>query len=176
MNSNPVYKPTPQKILLPVVALVLLVGIGIGYGANSLLRQSRLTDVAERGVEVMPFDLDQTTHYFERTDAGGVQTVTADDPTDQEQIGLIRMHLQEEAAKFTRGDFSDPAAIHGEEMPGLAELRAGASRIEVAYSETPGGARVTYTTPDAALVHALHIWFDAQVSDHGEHAEEGMEH
>ncbi|MFB4263080.1 hypothetical protein [Nonomuraea sp. GTA35] len=36
-----------------------------------------------------------------------------------------------------------------------------------------GGAQITYTTSDASLIKALHAWFDAQVSDHGRHAEHG---
>ncbi len=56
-------------------------------------------------------------------------------------------------------------------MPGLAELRAGASRIDVRYEDLPNGAALRYTTQDADLVRALHAWFDAQVSDHGQHAE-----
>jgi hypothetical protein len=35
------------------------------------------------------------------------------------------------------------------------------------------GARITYTTADAALVEALHAWGKAQVLDHGAHAEAG---
>jgi hypothetical protein len=33
--------------------------------------------VAARGAEVMPFDLDRTTHVFTKLPDGGVQTVTA---------------------------------------------------------------------------------------------------
>ena len=133
----------------------------------------RRREVAERGALVMPFDLERTTHVFTPTASGGVQTVVADDAADREQVGLVRAHVREEAARFARGDFADPAAIHGEEMPGLAELRAGASRIRVEYEDVPAGGRIRYATTDAALVRALHAWFAAQRSDHGAHAEDG---
>jgi hypothetical protein len=123
-----------------------------------------------RGAEVMPFDLERTTHIFEEQPDGGLQQVVADDPADAEQIALIRGHLQEEAAKFQRGDFGDPAAIHGEGMPGLAELREGYGKITVAYTELPDGAQIRYTANDPALVSAIHAWFAAQLSDHGGHA------
>jgi hypothetical protein len=130
----------------------------------------RQAEVAERGREVMPFDLDATTHAFTDTATGGVQLVTADDPADERQIELIRGHLREERERFSRGDFDDPAAIHGEDMPGVAELAAGYDRITVTYAERPAGAELTYTTDEPELVEAVHAWFERQVMDHGEHA------
>jgi len=170
-------RPNPVvNYFVPLALVLLIAGVGIGYGVNTLLSERRQADVAVRGAEVMPFDLTKTTHTFERVADGGVQTVTTNDPADIQQIALIRAHLQHEAAKFTRGDFSDPAQIHGETMPGLADLRAGAARIAVAYYELPAGARITYRTTDADLIHALHRWFDAQLADHGDHAQPGMQH
>ncbi|MFI5484746.1 hypothetical protein [Micromonospora echinaurantiaca] len=131
---------------------------------------SRQADIAQKGASVMPFDLERTTHRFTKTDTGGVQTVVADDPQDAAQITLIRQHLTEEAERFRRGDFTDPGRIHGNEMPGLDALRAHGGRITIDYTTTPDGARVTYTTGDTKLRGALHHWFDAQVSDHGQHA------
>jgi hypothetical protein len=133
----------------------------------------RQAEVARRGAEVMPFDLDATTHRFESTDNGLVQTVTANDSDDSTQAALIREHLTHEAERFADGDFGDPASIHGHDMPGLAELEAGASDIDVAVEYVPSGARMTYTTDDPDLVAALHRWGEAQVLDHGEHAEHG---
>jgi hypothetical protein len=133
----------------------------------------RQAEVAERGAEVMPFDLDATTHRFTKTPDGGVQTVTADDPADQTQIGLIRDHLRTETDNFSRGDFDDPARIHGMDMPGVDELSAGYERITVSYSEVPAGAELTYTTSEPELVDAIHAWFDRQVMDHGDNAETG---
>jgi hypothetical protein len=130
----------------------------------------RQAQVAERGAAVMPFDLERTTHRFAKTGTGGVQTVVADNPDDTTQIRLVRRHLRDEADRFRRGDFTDPARIHGDGMPGLAALRDSAGAITVDYTTTADGARITYTTGDSTLVTALHAWFDAQVSDHGDHA------
>ncbi|GIE97183.1 hypothetical protein [Paractinoplanes rishiriensis] len=130
----------------------------------------RQAEVAERGRSVMPFDLDRTTHRFTKNPGGGEQTVVSGEPG---QIALIRQHLRQEAERFRAGDFADPAAIHGDAMPGLAALRASAGRITVTYADTPDGARITYATTDPALEQALHQWFDAQVSDHGRHATPG---
>ena len=99
--------------------------------------------------------------------------MVADDPADSEQIALIRDHLREERDNFARGDFDDPAAIHGHDMDGVAELRAGYADITVTYADLPDGAKLTYTSDLPALVDAVHAWFDRQVSDHGAHATTG---
>jgi hypothetical protein len=164
-------------LLVSVVIVVLTTVAAGGYavGSSQQGRQQladRQAEIAELGESVMPFELDATTHVFAERRDGGIQTVTADDPTDAEQVALVRAHLLEEAEAFTRGDFGDPATIHGDEMPGLAELRAHDGRLQIEYAEVAGGARITYRSQDLALVDALHAWFRAQVSDHGEHAED----
>jgi hypothetical protein len=143
---------------------------GVPQGEATGPGAARQAEVAARGAQVMPFDLDLTTHTFVPRPGGGVQTVKTDDPLDIRQSRLIRAHLREEAARFARGDFSDPSHVHGDEMPGLAELKAGADRIEVRYESLPDGGRITYTTADPVLATTLHAWFRAQVSDHGAHA------
>jgi hypothetical protein len=117
----------------------------------------------------MPFDLERTTHLFEPRADGGVQTVISDD-ADAKQVQLVREHLRQQAAAFARGDYASPAAIHGQDMPGLAELSAGSSRIRVLYEETENGARLRFVSSDAPLVAAIHRWFSTQRSDHGQHA------
>ncbi|MFI6737265.1 hypothetical protein ACIBI9_30430 [Nonomuraea sp. NPDC050451] len=134
---------------------------------------ARQAEIAARSRKVMPFDLERTTHQFAKAATGGTQTVTSDDPADAQQVKLIREHLTAEAAGFSKGDYGDPASIHGGEMPGLRDLEQGHSRIDIRYTEVPAGARITYTSADPALINALHAWFDAQVTDHGQHAEHG---
>ena len=155
-------------------AAAALVVVGALWATGALaFQETRQEEIAARGTEVMPFDLEETTHIFQKAQTGGVQKVVADDPTDAEQVALIREHLEEEAAAFRRGDLSDPAQIHGEEMPGLKELEAGAEKMDIRYSDLPNGAKIEYETSDPALVGALHDWFEAQLSDHGDHAVEG---
>jgi len=89
------------------------------------------------------------------------------------QIRLIRDHLAEERDNFARGDFDDPAAIHGHDMEGVAELRARYAAVDVHYAERPDGAELVYTTDDPELVDAIHAWFDRQLMDHGADAEAG---
>lgn len=164
------------RFLLPWLAflVVLLLGLAGCSGAGTPEGTSPATErqetVATQGAEVMPFDLERTTHIFEKREDGGLQQVVADDPDDAEQIRLIRGHLLEEAERFREGDFHDPAMIHGEDMAGLHELMLGAERIKIVYSELPDGAQIQYTTDDTELVAAIHAWFDAQLADHAAHA------
>ena len=152
------------RVAAAVGGLVALAACG-GSGAT------RQDEVAERGAAVMPFDLDATTHRFVPLPDGLEQIVVADDPADSQQILLIRSHLEVEQARFQHGDFSDPAHIHGDDMPGLVTLQARAGDIEIVYSEIPDGGRLVFTTSEPQLVETLHEWGRAQVSDHGAHAE-----
>ena len=118
----------------------------------------------------MPFDLEATTHRFAPSPNGGLQTVVADIPTDEQQIKLIQSHLEEESIKFQKGDLSDPAEIRGEDMSGLASLQSGFSEINVQYTALADGGQIHYVTEKPDLVSAVHDWFSAQRSDHGHHA------
>ena len=102
--------------------LLLAVQLPLGVAmADESAPASRQDEVARKGAGVMPFDLRRTTHHFDDTPTGGIETVTANDHGDAEQVRLIRAHLAHEATRFAQGDFSDPARIHGEDMPGLAK-------------------------------------------------------
>jgi hypothetical protein len=137
----------------------------------------RQAEVAARGAEVMPFDLQATSHVFTKTRSGGLQQVRVKNPKDAAQMRLVRMHLRDIATRFRNGDFSAPTAIHGAAMPGLAELkRAQPGAVSVQYRDLRDGAQIRYTTSDPALVRALHQWFDAQLADHGADAQEGHTH
>jgi hypothetical protein len=116
---------------------------------------------------VMPFDMSKTVHVFRMTETGGVQSVIAKDAQATGQVELIRQHLRHEAMQFEAGNYSDPAALHGSDMPGLKDVQAGADAIRVSYAELPSGASITFETQDLHLLTALHRWFGAQLSEHG---------
>jgi hypothetical protein len=159
-----------EKVAAVGALIVASAAALILFAATILPAQTRQKEVAAKGAKVMPFDLEQTTHVFQKLDDGGLQKVVVKDPSNKKQIALIQSHLKEESEKFRKGDFSDPAKIHGENMPGLAQLKAGAAKIDIRYSALPYGAQVRYVAKDPKLVTALHQWFSAQVSDHGHHA------
>lgn len=167
------------------IAIALLVGVGacqaqtMDHAAHmaAMADAQRQAEVSQRGKDVMPFSLAATTHIFTKNAEGGVQQVVAQKSTDATQVKLVRQHLQEIRDQFLKGDFSGPSHIHGQDMPGLTDLKAAKpGQIAIAYRDVKGGAELTYKTSDATLVAALHQWFDAQLSDHGKDAMEGHAH
>lgn len=162
-----------QVLGLAVLMVAIVGGVLVVQSRNNADQlTARQAAVEQAGATVMPFDQNLTTHQFTKTDTGGVQNVTVKNPADANQIALIQSHLRTERDNFAKGDFSDPMAIHGTSMPGVADLQAGATagKITITYDPLPDGARLTYTATTPALVDALHRWFDAQLADHGPNA------
>jgi hypothetical protein len=79
-----------------MLLLMLLMSGSVAASGNAT--ESRLDEVQRRGARVMPFNLEQTTHIFTKTDNGGIQQVIAKENADTEQIRLSQAHL----AKISR--------------------------------------------------------------------------
>ena len=139
-------------------------------GASDASGQNRQAEVRARGPDVMSFSLDATQHVFEKAPNGGTQRVIAR-AGHAEEIPKIRDHLRAIAAAFAARDFSGPTHIHGEGMPGLAELKAASSTdLTVEYRDVNDGGEITYRATSDSVRNAVHQWFDAQLSDHGHDA------
>jgi hypothetical protein len=164
-------KPTTQVgtrrwWIAAVAVLMIAAAGGAWYGLARKHHQASDSAMAARAQQVMPFDLNRTTHTFTQTPQGGVEKVVVNEPSDTRDRDLIRAHLQTEAQNFRHGNYSDPAKIHGMDMPGVNELKQGAARVTVVSAQTPDGAQITYTSTEPTLISALHAWFDRQASDH----------
>lgn len=159
------------NVYLIVGATILLVGLGIGY--QQLQLHQRQAMIHERGSTVMPFNLSKTTHVFNKTQSGGVQRITVDKDSNGQDEQQIRSHMEIIAEEFEHGNFTDPATLHGESMPGLATLQERHNSLNVMYREVEGGAQITYASQDDVVVRAVHDWFDAQLRDHGSDAAQG---
>jgi hypothetical protein len=149
--------------------------LGASVVSPSVIAQvaQRQKDVAQHGGEVMPFSLAATTHIFTKTADGGIQQVVTKHH-DPQQVTLIRGHLAGIARQFSAGNFEAPAQIHGDDMPGLAALRAARpGELQIQYRDLRNGGEIVYRTDEPRLVAALHSWFDAQLSDHGHDAMAG---
>jgi hypothetical protein len=150
---------------LPWIACFFLAANGVAHASDPPTERQAI--VRERGAEVMSFSLGATQHVFTKTADGGVQRVVARNG-HAEQIDRIRSHLRAISDAFTQRDFSGPAHIHGEDMPGLAALKsAPRDDLTVAYRDIDDGAEITYRARTDALRDAIHRWFDAQLADHG---------
>jgi hypothetical protein len=160
MNSP--IRPTPLRIMR------LLAAAGTLVLSSLAAAQSVQQHVHGRGHEVMPFDLGKTVHVFRMTEDGGTQKVVLrGDAPQPDQVRRIQEHLRLEAAEFQKGNFADPAHLHGPDMPGLREMREGAARVQVTYRPLPDGGEIRFRASDIRLVTAVHRWFGAQLSEHG---------
>src|SRR3981081_1823587 len=110
-----------RRWLLGIIPVLALVSAGCASEAHHTdsTDSAKQQPMASPAASAMPFDLNATTHTFTKDATGGIEQVVAVDPGDQRNIALIRQHLEKEAGQFTKGDYSDPAAIHGTTMPGL---------------------------------------------------------
>lgn len=158
-------KPSELNRLCVISTAILLL-----FDCGSVIAQTQQEHVHSMSHSVMPFDMAKTVHIFRMTESGGVQRVIVRDRSDADQVKLIQQHLAQEAGRFQQGDYSDPASLHGADMPGLKELQRGAERVKVSYSKLPEGAEITFQTTDLHLLTAIHRWFGAQLSEHGSDA------
>jgi putative aminopeptidase FrvX len=63
-----------------VTALLVVAAAIMLYNPAVLAAQTRREEVATRGAKVMPFNLEQTMHIFQKLDDGGLQKVVVKDP------------------------------------------------------------------------------------------------
>ncbi|MGA8276792.1 MAG: hypothetical protein WB784_01150 [Rhodanobacteraceae bacterium] len=152
------------RALAAALAVVLATCLVVPASAQT----TRQEHVRQMSHDVMPFDMSKTVHIFKMTEQGGVErVVTRKGAGGSDQVALIQQHLHHEAGQFQKGNYSDPAKLHGVDMPGLKDLEAGASYIKVTYAALRNGAEITFTTTDIHLLTAIHRWFGAQLSEHG---------
>lgn len=111
-----------RSFQLLVYAGVIVAGCAAALGITPVLSQTKQEHVHEMGQTVMPFKMKKTVHIFRMTDSGGVQSVVIKDTRQNDQIGLIRQHLQHEAKAFSRGGYADPISLHSATMASVSEL------------------------------------------------------
>ena len=97
------------------------------------------------------------------------------DKKDTVQAALIRSHLKKECKLFLNADFRDPKTLHGMNMPGLKILSGSKGKFDVKYKKLSDGAQLTFASKDSVVVNAIHVWFDAQLRDHGSDAKSRLE-
>lgn len=153
------------------LAITFVVAVAAGAVTPISAQVTPQEHVHQMAHDVMPFDMSKTVHVFKMTEQGGIERVTIRDPGSDKEVPLIQQHLRQEAELFQKGDYSDPAKLHGADMPGLKELHERASKIKVTYAALVNGAEITFETSDLHLLTAIHRWFGAQLSQHGADAQ-----
>ena len=113
----------------------------------------------------MPVSMADAAHLFTLTTNGGQQLVlsSTDNPA---QVAAVRVHLLKLAVSLSTGDISDPSAVHGADMPGLAELGAAAGRFSVTFVLEERGARLVFSARDPEVVRTIHRYLLSQIVLH----------
>jgi hypothetical protein len=141
-------------LVAPALALAGQTPVDTGYPA-----------LQRRGRMVMGVDQYTSMHRFdERADGGRI--VLTRSPQDTAGVRIIRQHLAEVARAFRAGDFSDPAAVHAHELPGVAVMRERRRFIAYTVDTLPGGGAIRLRTRDPAALKAVRQFLAAQRHEH----------
>lgn len=154
-----------KNYLLPFVGLLF-------FSATTLAIEQAApqhsAEVHHRMQLSVPYAVDETLQTFTKTVHGGVQHVVTKSPDNIKQIKLVQAHLAKLAEQFRKGDFSATERVHGPDMPGLALLKtAQPDDIKIEYKPLDNGGQIHYSTEYVPFIQAIHVWFDAQIGEHG---------
>jgi hypothetical protein len=157
-----------------VVASAVHVGCGPGGAADGVdaaaaadvpADEASFAELQARGHEAMGVDQYTSVHLFDALpDGGRIELQRAVD--DPDGVAQIRAHLQEIVRAFESGDFSTPAFVHAQEVPGTAVMAAKRDAITYTYRDLPAGGEVRIVTQDAAAIAAIHAFMEFQRDDH----------
>jgi hypothetical protein len=118
-----------------------------------------------RGEVGMGVDQYASTHLFDALpDGGRIEFQYNSD--DRAEIEAIRAHLKEIEVAFMNGDFSTPAFVHAQEVPGTDIMSARREHIEYRYQDLPRGGELRLTTSDPEALLAIHEFMAFQREDH----------
>jgi hypothetical protein len=118
-----------------------------------------------RGRAVMGVDQYTSIHRFDALPDGG-RIELQRDRDDSAGTAAIRAHMRTIALAFARGDFSAPATVHLETVPGVPVMRARRASIRYASIDLPRGAALRIRTRDAAAITAVHEFLAYQRREH----------
>jgi len=118
-----------------------------------------------RGTMAMGVDQDKSTHHFTSLPDGGRIELTSD-VDDSAATAAIRKHFADIEKAFAAGDFSIPMAVHAQDVPGTAVMKAKAAAISYTMREVPRGAELRIVTHDKAAIAAVHRFLLFQRTEH----------
>lgn len=127
---------------------------------------SAFAELQRRGQGVMGVDQFASQHVFEDLADGGRVVLDNNDAADTAAVRTIRAHMRDIESAFRAGDFSQPFAVHAEEVPGTKVMAARKTAIEYSAVDRPRGGEVRITTKDTAAITAVHAFLAFQRKDH----------
>jgi hypothetical protein len=118
-----------------------------------------------RGQGVMGVDQYTSVHRFDALADGG-RIELQRDRDDSLGSAAIRTHLRTIARAFAAGDFTAPATVHVETVPGVPVMRARRAAIRYDVSDLPRGAVLRIRSADPVAVKAIHAFLAYQRREH----------
>jgi hypothetical protein len=124
----------------------------------------------DRGKKAMGVDQYTSSHTFDALPTcGRIELVR--DTNDSVGVAQIRAHIREIARAFANGDFTTPAFVHMQTVPGTATMREKRALISYEVRDVPRGAELLIRTKDLQALAAIHEFMAFQ---RGEHHAAGM--
>jgi len=120
----------------------------------------------------MGVDQYTSTHKFDALPTGG-RIELRRDTDDSVGVAQIRAHIRDIAHAFMTGDFSTPAFVHMQMVPGTDVMREKREVISYQPRDLPRGAELIIRTSDPAALQAIHQFMAFQ---RGEHHADGKRH
>ena len=119
-----------------------------------------------RGEKAMGFSQTATTHHFRLLPDGGFVQVQANALQDTASRDQIRAHLQQQAKRFSAGDFTAPEVTHVVVPPGVPIMQEMKSAISYKYEPMDRGGRLRISSKDPVAISAIHDFLKFQIEDH----------
>ena len=122
----------------------------------------------QRGKIAMGVDQYTSIHKFDDLADGG-RIELQRDRDDSAGVHAIRAHLHAIAKAFQSGDFSTPAFVHMQTVPGTADMAKRRAVIRYSARELPRGGELRITTSDSTAIKAVHQFLAFQRGEHHAH-------
>ncbi|HKH92940.1 MAG TPA: hypothetical protein VKA54_14120 [Gemmatimonadaceae bacterium] len=133
--------------------------------SSATRKDSAFGAMQARGKQAMGVDQYTSVHRFDDLEDGG-RIELQRDRDDVEGVAAIRVHLRAIARAFAVGDFSTPATVHLESVPGSATMRARRRAIRYEPVDLPRGAALRIHTRDWEAIAAVHQFLAYQRREH----------
>lgn len=156
---------------IPFVAVFLVAVTVAPLGAQArpshdhAQHDSAFAAMQERGRVAMGVDQYTSTHHFDALPDGG-RIELQRNIDDSVGVNRIREHIREIARAFAAGDFSTPALVHLQDVPGTKLMAAKRAVITYEPRDLPRGAELRIRTTDAEALRAIHEFMAFQRSEH----------
>ena len=134
-------------------------------GHSSAGSDTAFAGVQQRGQKAMGVDQYTSTHKFDALPDGG-RIELQRDVDDSAGVAQIRAHLNEIAKAFKSGDFTTPAFVHMQQVPGTNVMAAKRGAISYTYRDLPRGGELRIVTKDPEALAAIREFMAFQRQDH----------